>query len=105
MKVQAESIPLTSIMILTHSNRKRPQRYGFPLIDFMDSIDTPTLFDSFLPTMAPTKDRFFTEWQPKADIINAAKEYQIHAELPGVTKDNAKVRNFSLIYSFGSGYY
>lgn len=60
-----------------------------PLRDFMDDLNKPfSIFDNYFPQ----PKLMLSEWKPKADIITAPDEYQIHAELPGVSKDNAKVK-------------
>ena len=49
-------------------------------------IDNMFPFRSSLD-MAPME----TSWKPRADITSTKEGYQIHAELPGVPKDNVKV--------------
>jgi HSP20 family molecular chaperone IbpA len=36
-------------------------------------------------------NKFISDWKPKADIMETDTEFKIHAELPGVSKDNMKV--------------
>jgi len=59
----------------------------------IDLFDTLVDWNPFLASFPSTRLSRGTamEWRPKADIEETAEAYQIHADLPGVTKENLKV--------------
>jgi HSP20 family protein len=67
-----------------------------PIYDVADMMNefnkSMSIFDNFFPFRAmPKVNQLLSEWRPTADIITTPTEYKIHAELPGVSKDNFKV--------------
>lgn len=56
---------------------------------FNDRAMQRMFFDDFFPRVPVAKE--LNEWRPRADIQETKDNYQIHAELPGVSKENLKV--------------
>ncbi len=56
-------------------------------LDMMPFI-TPMVFEDIMRPLVTTKGE---AWRPKADLIETGEEYKVHAELPGVPKDQVKV--------------
>lgn len=55
----------------------------------LDPFDLWDHFDRFLvPHPEFTSTRALTDWQPKVDILEKEDAWEIHAELPGVAKED-----------------
>ncbi len=64
----------------------------FNEFDIMNDMRMPMLtwgFEDMFPSSRLMKTE--TEWRPKADLVESKDAYSIHAELPGVSKENVKV--------------
>ena len=49
------------------------------------------LFEDFFGSPALSSDRQLTEWEPVVDIREDAEAYFVHAELPGVRKEDVRI--------------
>ena len=47
--------------------------------------------DKFSKVFDPEFDVYNGSWNPKIDVLESEKDYKIHAEIPGVSKDNIHI--------------
>jgi len=80
------------------TQKKRDRNFGYsntmwPFNDMLDVVSDfrrPFLVD-FEDFFGPNIQKASKEWRPRADIVETGESYNIHAELPGVAKENVKV--------------
>lgn len=67
---------------------------GFPAISSLQSLryDLNRIVDEFFRGDYPANDSFFTrDWNPAVDIVENNDAYVLHAELPGMNKNDVKI--------------
>jgi HSP20 family protein len=77
--------------------RKRDFFYPW---DMIDRVFNPRIWSEFAPVVHSGRifrdlessfDNFSPRWNPRVDVVETNENYVIHAEIPGVPKENVKV--------------